>query len=413
MHLPAADEIRFETRYSLSSPSYLRDHRLFDTVVVPGASHVALLAQGAEGALGPRACRFHGVFFERPMLLSKDSARITQLVLSRPLPESVSWRLQLMSALESGKVDDNAAWSVHVSGQVTALSDGDPATDLGRLDLEDIRRRATDTVTRDEFYTNVWGNAQGTGQAFRWIDSIWKGNGEAVARTLRPSLDDRHLYYRVHPGVIEAAFQVIHCCKTFETVETIITGGVIWVPFAIDELFFEVPGSVGDEVWCYAKMRDFDTNNVVVDLCLTDEFGKIVGRMVGLCLRKLSRAASTGQVMGDGSAGGPVPVVNVPVADEEDLGQRLSRGSAEEQRSVLLDYLQQTAARVSGHATSALDPGKELMKLGFDSLMAISLANRIQRDLQVTVPMGRLLSATIEALVEELHRLWLVGEVSD
>ena len=167
-----------------------------------------------------------------------------------------------------------------------------------------------------------------------------------------------------------------------------------------------------DEIWCYAKLREFDPDNVIADLCLSDQSGRIIAQMVGLCLRKLSFAAVTQRADHDARFSESrerretlTPAKATSSTNPEHLLEALS---AKEQRSMLLAYIQQQGAHISGYPESKFDQDSCLVELGFDSLMAIMLTNRIKSDLGLTLSIGRLLSSsTIQALSEELHKQWV------
>jgi acyl transferase domain-containing protein/acyl carrier protein len=414
LRLPGSEEIRFETYYRRVSPWYLQDHRLFETLVVPGASHLAMLVQAAESMFGQCACRFEELVFVRPILLPEDSARYIQLIFSADSQENGK-SFQLMSAATGIGAIDTGAWSVHMTGRVKVLKDNDSAARTSVLPIDKIRNRAKQTLSGPEFYSNVWGNASGTGNVFKWIESIWKGDEEAIAKTKCPVAADDGLYYRLHPGLVEAGFQVLHCCKTFETPETITRDGVIYVPFSVDELFCYPTSSEVKEIWCYAKLREFHTDNVVADIYLSDQSGRIVAEMIGLCLRKLLRSAIMQKAPPDswprvkGEREEPVRSAKLdPSIVSKFVLEDPADVSVEELGSMLLTYIQQQAAHVSGYPESKFVPDSSLVPLGFDSLMAIMLTNRIKTDLGFTLSMGRILSSsTIQMLGDELHQQWL------
>lgn len=414
LRLPGSDEIRFETHYSRVSPGYLKDHRLFDMLVVPGASHVAMILQAAESTFGQCACRFEELVFVRPILLPEDSARCVQLVFSANSQEN-GRSFQLMSAATGMDALDTAAWSEHMTGRGKVLAEDDPRARGGVLPIDNILDRANQTVSGSEFYANVWGNASGTGNVFKWIDSIWKGDGEAIAKTKCPVSADDGLYYRLHPGLFEAGFQVLHCCKIFETAETITRDGVIYVPFSVEEFSCYKTSPEVQEIWCYAKLREFDSDNVVSDIHLLDQSGRIVAEMIGLCLRKLLRTGVTQRATYHSRLSGESER-REPLRSEQSAQSIISKlvledptdVSVEELRSMLLAYVQQQSAHLSGYPETKFVPDSSLVALGFDSLMAIMLTNRIKSDLGLTLSMGRILSSsTIQMLGDELHQQWL------
>ncbi|MGB5709196.1 MAG: beta-ketoacyl synthase N-terminal-like domain-containing protein [Arenicellales bacterium] len=414
LRLPGSNEIRFETKYSKFSPNYLADHRLFDTLVVPGASHVAMLPQAAETIYEKGSCKFEEIVFLRPMYLDENSARSVQLVFS-PESQDNHRTIQLLSATAEKTTPKDTAWSLHLTGRSQALSDIDAKKRGNTMDIKKIQNHASQILSGDEFYTSVWGNAAGTGKVFRWIDKIWKGDGVALAQTRIPEdANDKH-YYRIHPGLIEAAFQVLHCCKTFETSETVTKGGVIYVPFSIAEFFcYPVDSEIG-EIWCYATLRKFDVDNVFADLCLSDGGGRVIAKMVRLCLRKLTREkvtkrASKGPHVIELRDQTKTPNLEKTAAERRlgDLSASLIDAKAEERVPMLLMYFREQWKQVSGFSESEFKFDSCLLDLGFDSLMAVMLANRIKTALGVTLSLDALLSdLSIEALSAELYQLWL------
>ncbi len=97
LRLPGSNEIRFESRFTQTSPHFLTDHRLFGISLPPAASHFAMLAQAAEhlgGALDP-AFQFEDLYMLRPLLLPDGCQRDVQLIFR---PEQQRWNLELTSA---------------------------------------------------------------------------------------------------------------------------------------------------------------------------------------------------------------------------------------------------------------------------------------------------------------------------
>jgi acyl carrier protein len=71
-------------------------------------------------------------------------------------------------------------------------------------------------------------------------------------------------------------------------------------------------------------------------------------------------------------------------------------------------YFREQWKQVSGFSESEFKFDSCLLDLGFDSLMAVMLANRIKTALGVTLSLDALLSdLSIQALSAELYQLWL------
>ncbi len=408
LRLPGSKENRFETFYSRDSPPYLQDHRLYQTLIVPGASHVAMILQAANRTLGQRPCRFEELVFMRPMFVPEEGARCVQLIFS-PKPDEEGANLKLLSAPNGSASRIPEQWTVHMTGCVRHSTTDDRLGSMAEVDIDTICQQAQERISGKDFYASIWGNSEGTGEAFKWIDAIWKGNGEALARTKPPPQAEDGYDYVLHPGLFEASFQVLHCCQTFETPETVANEGVIYVPFSIESFsYFGISPDLRER-WCYAKLREFNSDNVIADLYLADQSGRIITEMIGLHLRKLSRAEITRKR----ENGSTFPECKHDLTTESvwpratsiNGFERYHERSAEEQGSFLLAYVQNQAANLSGFPVSKFDPDSSLIALGFDSLMAIMLANRIKNELGLTLSLRRLLSnRTLKMLCEELHQ---------
>jgi acyl carrier protein len=81
----------------------------------------------------------------------------------------------------------------------------------------------------------------------------------------------------------------------------------------------------------------------------------------------------------------------------------LRTADPEERLSLLHHYVHREAARVLGFNSSALDAETPLATLGFDSLMAVQLKNRVESDLAIEIPLVRFLtSPTVVGLISEI-----------
>lgn len=102
--------------------------------------------------------------------------------------------------------------------------------------------------------------------------------------------------------------------------------------------------------------------------------------------------------LGDQTAVGS-PEASAPSSDR--LTPALLRGMEPEARAAaLLAYLQVEAARVLGLAPERMETDAPLPALGFDSLMAVQLKNRIEADTGAVVPMIQFLQGlSVEQLV--------------
>ena len=392
MRLPSSEEIRFESRFSQVAPHFVADHQLFGVSLPPAASHLSMLAQAAATLAGTGSgaapFRFEDLHLVRPLLLPKGLQRDVQLICR---PDSRGWSIELTSA-EVGDDDPSASeWTTHMIGRGLRLGAGEPRARATRWDLEAIRAGCERRVSGAEFYATVWANQGGTGSSFRWIESIWQKEREALCRAVCPAGMVDPSAYRLHPGLIEAACQVLHCCGDIETAEELEATGITYVPFSIDSFtVHDMPASHG-EAWAYARLRELTRQNVVADLTILAASGEVVATLEGFCLRPITRDAVVRAV----STAARQPRGR---AEEEPPARETARTRVPLIEKEMIRYLQAKCAELAGLETIA-GADVEFSALGLDSLAAMRLSNHLLRDFGRLVSLRQILtSASLESL---------------
>jgi thioesterase domain-containing protein len=85
------------------------------------------------------------------------------------------------------------------------------------------------------------------------------------------------------------------------------------------------------------------------------------------------------------------------------IKESLSEATVEERAAILEPYIRDQVGRVLRIPAAKLDIQRPLNQMGLDSLMAVELKNRIEGDLEVALPTGKLVQdPTIESLVNIL-----------
>ncbi len=165
----ASGDTVYTSRWSVKSQSWLSDHVIYGTVVVPGATYAAM----ALAAIGTPA-QVHDVFFYEPIILGDKNSREVQLTLHSI--DGGGWTFQVHSRPYG---DRDAEWSLNAEGTVVSGVDDEPAPDLADSIDVAIERlsRARPQQLFDSFADNelAWGPTWSTS-----LKSLWIGTGEAV-----------------------------------------------------------------------------------------------------------------------------------------------------------------------------------------------------------------------------------------
>jgi malonyl CoA-acyl carrier protein transacylase len=287
LRLPFSSDIRFESHMGRGIPTYLSDHKLYGTVVVAAASHISMMLTAVRESFKTDACEIKELYIPQPLMLADDEQRIVQLVLS---PQSDETSVQLVSLKPDADPNDTDAWMLNATGYVRHSNQiqGSTPTPVNRTTFQ---QRCDRTLPGDDFYTlfaNFGYNWEGS---FRWIDTIWHKDGEALAQLKLPaSVDEIASGYQLYPGIIDACFQLLSVCWLEEKT----AGDAIYVPFQIHEFrFYKRPDRL-DQLWCYARRREKEGTNaqsLLGDITLFDESGEVIAEIVGHESRKAKRSA--------------------------------------------------------------------------------------------------------------------------
>lgn len=291
-------ETIFENSFSVNRPINLDDHRLYETVLLPGAGHLSLVVEAAKEVCGDGTYRLRGVTISQPLILSADEQRVLQYSLSST--DDNEYRLQCFSRdkKESGDKD----WTSHIQCEVSFLTDETKQYDVNDDINENIseyhhslneKDKASESIEGDVLYEDLWNQGYHFGPTFRWIKKCWRNPGESWSHLRKADSSDDANRFMIHPGLLDACFQTTALASPADTyARARADSEVIYIPFGVDEFVFY--GIQKGELWCHTKLRSSDSNNqetYVHDIELFDESGKLVLSMKGARSKRATKHA--------------------------------------------------------------------------------------------------------------------------
>ncbi|HTN83816.1 MAG TPA: SDR family NAD(P)-dependent oxidoreductase, partial [Sorangium sp.] len=266
----------WETTLDLQRLPWLSDRRVQGEVVFPGAGYLEMaLASGAE-VLERIPLQLTDVVFTRPLVLSDDAAVTVQLVMTEESPDRL--RAEIASRPPG---PGRAAWTAHARGTVQrAERAGAEAT----LDPIALRARLGAATPAQTAHAATAARGLEYGPAFRGLEELWRGHGEALGRVRLPGAAGAASAYQVHPALLDACLQVV--AGTFDDGEI-----ASWVPVEVASLRLlrRPPG----ELWCHARLTRADAaHRRSADLLLVDAAGAPVAEIQGLVIQRLATGTS-------------------------------------------------------------------------------------------------------------------------
>jgi acyl transferase domain-containing protein/acyl carrier protein len=148
-------------------------HRVADEPVLPAAAYLASAMNAASHAIhGPVEAR--DFRFLQPLLIR--SSPIFQTAL---LPKNGGFAVELSATAPSSD-----SWQLYAAGTVAAGASATPEDDWS---LPALLSRCTRRIDAGEYYRGLELAGLGYGHQFRWIQEMWQGTNEVVAKLAAPA----------------------------------------------------------------------------------------------------------------------------------------------------------------------------------------------------------------------------------
>ncbi|MEP7272479.1 MAG: type I polyketide synthase, partial [Acidobacteriota bacterium] len=278
----------WENELSAESLHYLKDHRIRDAVVLPGAAYLEM----AVGALAEESAAgnliLEEISFDRLLLLPDAELRTIQTVFtparSDPGGSAVSEFRVYSSLVPDGgeQTRPPEVWTLHAKGMArSVISAGDDS----HLDLAKLKAECSEPLSIDAHYDAMRARGLNYGPSFRCLKKLWRGEGRALGFIeFAQSRESELTAYRIHPAVLDAGFQVV--AAAFPASE-----GDSYLPRGVRRLI--VYDRFSSAVWCHAQLEAgayVGAEQLLSGLAFCDASGRVIAEIEGL---KLSRMDAT------------------------------------------------------------------------------------------------------------------------
>ncbi|HXA52378.1 MAG TPA: polyketide synthase dehydratase domain-containing protein, partial [Candidatus Acidoferrum sp.] len=272
----ALSEIVFERRLAADSPGLLTDHRVYGTIVVPGAYYIALMLSAARELFGDTAHEVSDVTFSQALLIPDTQSCRLQVIVRRTATGTASFQI---FSRDSAAVE-STAWTLHAAGGLRVMDAMAPAEPVSL-------HGEGETAESELFYRLLWESGIHLGATFRWVEQVWRREGEALGRMRLPSAPDESRDYVLYPGLIDSCFQVLAAALPNDG-----AGSTVYLPLGIGA--FRIFGALPARLWCVARVTEpFATGSETCtgSLRLLDEGGAVVASVENLAVKRAPREA--------------------------------------------------------------------------------------------------------------------------
>lgn len=251
--LPTPDPA-WNVRLDLAALAWLKDHRVQDLIVFPGAGYV-------EAALGMGAVHFpktpldvEEVEFRKALVLSEGKAQVQLQSAFSPTDSAIKF-----SSSGDGSKEH---WTLNATAKLRASAAARPAP----IELNKLKQNFTTQLDREKAYATLREHGLFYGPAFQGIETVWKSEGEALGRIVLPEpLNGAAAQFQIHPALLDACFQVVQ----FTAPES--PDQRTYLPARIDRLVFFAKS--GKRIYCHSKLLRASAHSITWNLRIYDEAG--------------------------------------------------------------------------------------------------------------------------------------------
>ncbi|ELR97352.1 type I polyketide synthase [Gloeocapsa sp. PCC 73106] len=252
--------ISFSTQISLDSPSYLSEHCLETTAVLPASAYIEMaLAAGRQFLTD---LYLEKVIFTEFLTLSPETTYNLEIILKEDHPNCYDFQIY------SDKK------TCHAQGKIIK---GKPPT-LPQYELDQIKAQCTQVFPVAQHYQNCQSLGLNYGVRFQKIQHLWLGQQQGLSQVAQ---DGQASLYQIHPTVLDACFQGLGAIIPQEEAEE------IYLPVEVERVIIYNQCN-SEAIWCHFAL-DSQSPGIKANLRLWDNQGKAIAEIQGLSLLALKR----------------------------------------------------------------------------------------------------------------------------
>lgn len=283
VRIPPGADMGFSLALSSSSPAYVGDHRIFSTTIFPGSGYLELVVEAAE-ALGYAGCQITDFEIFEALVLPDEQQFSAQVVLHPLENGQASFEIFSLEENPGGGLRLAGEWKKHAAGTLAPYT----AQEETHADLAALQARYTIPLNVTEYYQRLAAIGLEYGERFRGLQELWREqhSGSALGKIALPTAVAREWTdFPIHPGLMDACFQIIGAALPQQSVDE-----YIYMPVRVDDFrVYQRPGKV---VYCHIQMHPAGSDEILTaDLTLMDEHGQVWAEMQGLRVRRASQQA--------------------------------------------------------------------------------------------------------------------------
>ncbi|MFE0894248.1 beta-ketoacyl synthase N-terminal-like domain-containing protein [Streptomyces rochei] len=365
--LAGAEDVLLTGRIGLRTHPWLADHTMGGVILFPATGFLELAVRAGDQV----GCgRVQELTLTTPLGLDPKGAVTVQV---RVGPPDASGGRPLGIHCRPADADD-APWTQHATGVLT------PGEHVVPFESPAWPPAGADPVDLTGFYERTE-----YGPLFQGLRGVWTRGDEVFAELELPDRTDDAALFGLHPALLTAALHAVEYVDLKDADQGLL-------PFSWAGATLHASGATR------LRVRIGKAGEDSVSIAAVDTSGRPVLSVESLALRPSSAA----RLLGPGAAdrASPRGLVRAPrntasattphparPTEPASFREHFASLSAAEQDAALLDLVVDCAAELLGHTDTAdVDPDRDFLELGFDSLIGIELRRRLSEATGLQLP---------------------------
>jgi acyl transferase domain-containing protein/acyl carrier protein len=272
----ALKAVQFEAEWSLRNLPFLRDHRVYGSVVVPAAAYLASTLAASEQEF--RGYEIDELVLSRALFLSEEESRTVQIVITPSGAGNAAIEFFSLDDAESTHDVKGPSWIGHASGSLKKQAHRESSS---KVAFEWTEEGVVPPSAITAYYDRAAASGIEFGPQFRQIERVWLKPGEVVGQ-MRPLAEGfREFALWRHIGLMDSCLQL---CGFLFDADT----SAAWVPVRLAGV--RILAQPAGELWCRVRTVSANSSDkFAAELCLFDGEGTVVAEIDELQLKQVSR----------------------------------------------------------------------------------------------------------------------------
>ena len=286
---PLLTGMAFETELGVDFPSFLNDHRIYETAIFPGTGYMEMALAAAKQVFDGQKCSLTDVVIREALILPDEGVKTAQITISSMESENAVFEI---FSLNEDTNNSEETWKHHASGNILLKSPAEETTNS--VDLASLKTACPNQLNVSSFYQELAELGIEYGPAFQGLSQIWQGTNEALGQViLAPENAEDDSSYQLHPALLDSCFHLLGAATPPSLREE---SDKVYVPVGLQTLKVHQAGQ--SQVWAHVSFSSPITNEdgslkdaLESNIKLFGENGTLAAEIIGLQVRRISRSA--------------------------------------------------------------------------------------------------------------------------